>query len=102
MDGIFDSGFVNAGNSSQRQFTELGDFYYFCSLHDWMNGVVHVVNNPGTAPIYWHCWFCICDNGLGFEVKYILDTNLQKAVHVNPDDESLIFIVSGNTGNEQI
>jgi len=49
IDGLFDSSFINVGDSYKLQFDELGNFYYFCSIHPWMNGVVHVVKNPGNV-----------------------------------------------------
>jgi len=102
IDGLFDSGFINAGDSYEMQFSDLGDFYYFCSIHPWMSGIVHVVKNPGSVQSIDNVGSGYSEDGLGFEVKYILDTNLQKAVHVNPDDRSLTFRVSGDTENEQI
>jgi len=102
VDGLFDSGFINAGDSYEMQFSDLGDFYYFCSIHPWMSGIVHVVKNPGNVQSIDNVGSGLSEDGLGFEVKYILDTNLQKAVHVNPDDRSLTFRISGITENEQI
>ncbi|MCV0400745.1 MAG: copper-binding protein [Nitrosopumilus sp.] len=102
IDGLFDSGFINAGDSFEMTFSELGDFYYFCSLHPWMSGVVHVVKNPGSVKSIHNVGSGFSDDGLGFEVKYILDTNLQKVVHVNPDEKSLTFRISGSSENEQI
>jgi len=102
IDGLFDSGFINAGDSYEMEFSELGDFYYFCSIHPWMSGIVHVVKNPGSVQSIDNVGSGYSEDGLGFEVKYILDTNLQKAVHVNPDDRSLTFKISGITENEQI
>jgi len=102
VDGLFDSGFFTAGESYTRQFDDLGDFYYYCSLHPWMNGIVHVVKDPGSVQSIDNIGSGYSEDGLGFEVKYILDTNLQKAVHVNPDDKSLTFRISGTSENEQI
>jgi len=101
-DGGFDSGFFTAGESYTGTFNDLGDFYYYCSLHPWMNGVVHVVTNPGNVQSIDNIGSGYSDDGLGFRVKYILDTNLQNAVHVNPDDRSLTFRISGNSNNDQI
>jgi hypothetical protein len=101
-DGKFDSGFFTSGKSYSKQFTELGDFYYYCSLHPWMNGVVHVIKNPGSVQTIDKIASGYSDDGLGFEVKYILDTNLQNAVHVNSDEKTLTFTISGDTENEQI
>lgn len=100
--GLFDSGFFTAGDSYTRQFNELGDFYYYCSLHPWMNGVVHVVKNPGSVQSISRVASGYSDDGLGFEVKYILDTPLAKAVHIDPEGSSLTFTIPGETKNEQI
>lgn len=102
MDGKFDSGFIDAGDSYTRQFSELGDFYYFCSIHPWMNGVVHVVKNQGNVKSIHNVGSGFSDDGLGFTVKYVLDTNLQNAVTINSSDKTLIFRISGETENEQI
>jgi len=102
IDGVFDSGVFTVGKSYTRQFDELGDFYYFCILHEWMNGVVHVVQNPGNVKSIDRVGSGYSDDGLGFRVKYILDTNLENTVHVNPDDKSLTFRISDNSKNEQI
>jgi len=102
VDGLFDSGFFTAGKSYTRQFDDLGNFYYFCSIHPYMNGVVHVVQNPGSVKSIHGIASGYSDDGLGFEVKYILDTNLQSAVHVDSKGKSLTFTISGDTKNEQI
>ena len=101
-DGVFDSGMFTVGKSYTRQFDDLGDFHYYCSLHPWMDGVVYVVTDPGSVQSIFRIASGYSDDGLGFEVKYILDTNLQNAVHVNPDERTLTFTISGNSKNEQI
>lgn len=102
VDGVFDSGFFTAGKSYTRQFNEQGDFYYFCTLHPFMNGVVHVTTNPGSVQTIDRVASGFTDDGLGFKIKYILDTNLQNAVHVNPDEKTLTFTISGDTENEEL
>jgi len=102
VDGLFDSGFFTAGKHYTRQFNDLGDFYYFCSIHPYMNGVVHVVKNPGSVRSINGVASGYSDNGLGFKVKYILDTNLQNEVHVDTKGNALTFTISGDTLNEQI
>ena len=42
-DGLFDSGFLNEGESWSYTFTETGEFDYYCSPHPWMIGKVIVV-----------------------------------------------------------
>ena len=98
----FTAVFFSAGESYSRQFTELGDFYYFCSVHPWMNGIVHVVKNPGSVQSINNVGSGLSDDGLGFQVKYILDTNLQRDVDIDTSENILTFKVSGDTENEQI
>ena len=101
-DGVFDSGVFTKGKSYTNQFNDIGDFHYYCILHPWMNGVVHVTKNLGSVQTIDKIASGYSDDGLGFEVKYILDTTLQNVVHVNPDEKTLTFTISGDTENEQI
>ncbi len=41
-DGLFDSGFLDAGDSFSYTFTEVGEFPYYCLPHPWMVGSVTV------------------------------------------------------------
>jgi predicted secreted protein with PEFG-CTERM motif len=101
-DDLFDSGFFTVGKSYTRQFNDYGDFYYYCSLHPWMNGIVHVVSNTGSVQSIDGIASGLSSDGLGFEVKYILDTNLANAVHVNSDEKTLTFTISGSSETDQI
>lgn len=101
-DGLFDSGFFTAGKHYTRQFDEIGDFYYFCSIHPYMNGVVHVVKDPGSVRTIDGVASGYSSDGLGFRVKYILDTNLQNEVRVDPKGSALTFVISGDTLSDQI
>ncbi len=100
--GLFDSGFFTAGKSFTHQFDDLGDFYYYCTLHPWMNGVVHVVLDPGSVKSIDGVASGYTDDGLGFEVKYFLDAYLASAVHVNPDEKTLTFTLTGESNNEHL
>lgn len=102
VDGVFDSGVFTVGKSHTQQFDELGDFYYFCILHEWMNGVVHVVSNTGSVQSIDRIASGLSSDGLGFEVKYILDTTLANAVHVDSDEKTLTFTISGSSETDQI
>ncbi|MDH5658484.1 MAG: copper-binding protein, partial [Nitrosopumilus sp.] len=94
--------FFTAGKHYTRQFNDLGDFYYFCSIHPYMKGVVHVIKNPGSVRSIDGVASGYSDNGLGFKIKYILDTNLQNEVRVDPKGNALTFTISGDTLNDQI
>ena len=40
--GVFDSSLFMAGTTFSFQFDNEGDFPYFCMVHPWMNGIIHV------------------------------------------------------------
>jgi plastocyanin len=42
VDGSFDSGFVEQGNSFSYTFAETGEFEYYCLPHPWMRAKVIV------------------------------------------------------------
>ena len=72
-------------------FPDIGDFYYFCSIYPWMSGIVHVVQNPESVQSLHNVGSGYSDNGLGFEIKYVLDISLQDAVHIDPSEKTLTF-----------
>ena len=41
-DGAFDSGMIMGGDSFEFEFTEKGEFPYYCIVHPWMVGIVTV------------------------------------------------------------
>ena len=41
-DGTFDSGMIMSGDSFEFEFTEKGEFPYYCIVHPWMVGIVTV------------------------------------------------------------
>ena len=41
-DGKFDSEILNAGSTFEHTFDVPGEYDYFCLLHPWMTGSVHV------------------------------------------------------------
>jgi len=41
-DEIFDSGLFGPGKDFSFQFTEVGDYHYYCTEHPWMVGVITV------------------------------------------------------------
>ena len=41
-DGIFDSGMIMAGSIFEHEFSDRGEFVYYCLVHPWMVGTVTV------------------------------------------------------------
>ena len=40
--GVFDSGLLISENTFEFTFDEAGTFDYFCTIHPWMTGIIHV------------------------------------------------------------
>lgn len=47
LDGAFDSGNLNPGQSFEFKFTTAGTYQYKCDYHSWMGGTVVVLANEG-------------------------------------------------------
>ena len=102
VDGMFDSGFFTAGKSYSRQFDDLGDFFYFCSIHPWMNGVVHVVKDTDNVQSIKNVGSGLSQTGVGSEVKYVLDQRLDNTVNIDSSANTLTFKIIGDTQSEYI
>ncbi len=50
--GLFDSGLFSSNTSTSIKFNESGTYNYFCTVHPWMEGVVHVRNASTNIPTY--------------------------------------------------
>ena len=101
-DGIFDSSLFSPGKEFRYQFNEIGDFPYFCLVHPWMEGVVHVVasSTPSAQTIFG----VGSDAGDGlttFRLEYILDRNLG-SITVDETTKSLILTLSGNSLDDEL
>ena len=101
-DGIFASNQYGPGKSFTYKFSEIGVFPYYCTLHPHMTGIVNVVKDPGSVHSIHNVASGYSDDGLGYEVKYILDTTLEENVFIDTTENALVFQISGDTGNEQI
>jgi len=102
FDGFFDSKEFAPGKSFTYKFSEIGIFPYYCTLHPWMSGVVNVVKNLGSVHSIHNVASGFSADGLGYEVKYILDATLEQDVIIDTTENTLTFRISGDTENEQI
>ena len=101
-DGIFASSPYAPGKSFTYKFTEIGVYPYYCTLHPWMSGIISVVKDPGSVHSIPNVASGYTDDGLGYDVKYILDTTLEQDVFIDSNENALTFRISGDTENEQI
>ena len=51
-DGLFDTGLFSPGSITSIKFNQSGTYHYFCTIHPWMEGVVHVQGNNTNVPSY--------------------------------------------------
>ena len=51
-DGLFDTGLFSPGSITSIKFNQSGTYHYFCTIHPWMEGVVHVQGNNTNIPSY--------------------------------------------------
>jgi len=101
-DGIFDSSLFPPGADFRYQFNEVGDYPYFCLVHPWMEGVVHVV--ASSTPRAQTIFGVGSDAGDGlttFHLDYILDRNLV-SITVDEATKSLILTLSGNSVGDEL
>ena len=101
-DGIFASKQYAPGKSFAYKFSEVGVYPYYCTLHPWMSGIISVVKDPGSVHSIPNVASGYTDDGLGYDVKYILDTTLEQDVFIDSNENALTFRISGDTENEQI
>jgi len=101
-DGIFDSGLFYRGDYFRYQFNEVGDYPYFCLIHPWMEGVVHVVGSStsGVQTIF-GVGSDAGDGQTAFSLDYILDRNLA-SITVDEATKSLILTLSGNSLGDEL
>ncbi|MDF0682700.1 MAG: plastocyanin/azurin family copper-binding protein, partial [Candidatus Nitrosocosmicus sp.] len=51
-DGLFDSGLFGPDSTTSIKFNRSGTYHYFCTIHPWMEGVIHVQDNNTNIPSY--------------------------------------------------
>ena len=98
---LFDSSLFGPGKSFTHQFTEVGKYPYFCIVHPWMVGEVRVVD-VDVSKILLNVGSGLDKNGVGFDVKYILDRHLEDEVKIDTTRKTLTFTVAGQTENDEL
>ena len=51
-DGLFDSGLFDPKGTTSIKFNQSGTYHYFCTIHPWMEGIIHVQDNNMNIPSY--------------------------------------------------
>lgn len=97
---LFYSGLIGPGKSFSYQFDEAGEFEFYCDIHEWMSvGIVKVqqvddkiLHNIGSG----------LNDGVGFDVHYVLDRSLEDGVEIDQTQNTLTFTLAGQTENDQL
>jgi predicted secreted protein with PEFG-CTERM motif len=100
-DEIFDSGLFGPGKSFTHQFTEIGEYPYYCTIHPWMIGEVRVVDADDSKILH-NVGSGLDQKGTGFDVSYILDRHLEEQVEIDTTRKTLTFTVAGQTENDEL
>ncbi len=101
-DGIFDSSLFPPGDSFHHQFTEAGEYPYFCLVHPWMDGIVKVVASATSGSRLIHNVGSDAGDGLTtFDIEYILDRNLASAT-VDETTKAITLILAGQSINDEL
>lgn len=95
-DGIFDSGLFPPGQTFQYQFTEVGEFEYFCLVHPWMTGMVTVTSGLQTIP---NVGADVGDGTTTFNVEYEFNRVISSA-RVDESQNSITFEIVGKVVGE--
>ena len=94
--GIFDSGEIKPGGIFVKQFTEIGKFPYYCTIHPWREGIVNVVSGYSILP---KVGSDIGDGSTTFDIEYKFNRILNKA-SIDEDSRSITLELKGKTMNE--
>ena len=86
-DDIFDSGLFGPGKSFSYEFTEIGDYPYFCLLHPWMEGSVIVTAGYSILP---NVGKQVGDGSKFFDVEYDFDGVLSN-IAIDEQQKSITF-----------
>jgi predicted secreted protein with PEFG-CTERM motif len=95
-DGIFDSGNLEAGKLFVQEFTEIGEFPYYCTIHPWRTGLVSVVSGYSVLP---NVASEIGEGMTTFDLEYKFNRLLRTA-SVDENSKSILFELQGRTMSE--
>lgn len=90
-DGLFDSSLFPPGGAFQFQFTEVGEYPYYCIVHPWMVGIVTVTSGLKVIP---NVGSDAGDGATTFNVEYEFNRVISSA-RVDESQNSITFEIVG-------
>ncbi len=102
-DGLFDSGLFGPNGSVMIEFTEAGEYPYFCTIHPWMMGKITVAEPYlGREQVIQNVGVEYDNEGNGVEVRYTLEGTLSDTVLINSEQNSVTFYYDPLESKEDI
>jgi len=98
-DGIFDSSLFAPGKDFEYQFTEAGNFDYFCLVHPWMTGVVIVSQVSSALQIIPNVGAKAGDGKTTFNVEYEFNRMIVSAT-IDEEQNAITFEIVGKAKSE--
>ena len=93
---FFDSSLFGPGQTFQYQFTEVGNYEYFCVVHPWMTGIVKVTSGLQVIP---NVGSKAGDGTTTFNVEYEFNRVISSA-RVDEEQNSITFEIVGKVVGE--
>lgn len=98
-DGKFDSSLFQPGESFVHQFTEAGDYPFFCKVHLWMTGVVKVSQVSTELQVIPNVGAKAGDGKTTFDVEYEYSRMIASAT-VDEKQKAITFEIVGKAKSE--
>lgn len=95
-DGKFDSGPLDPGQSFTFQFSKIGDYPFYCTIHPWRIGLVTVTSGLSVLP---KVGANFGDGKTTFDLEYKFNRIINTA-SIDESTKSILLELKGNTKNE--
>ena len=95
-DGIFDSGKISPGKFFVQQFTDIGEFPYYCTIHPWRTGLVSVLSGHSILP---NVGSDFGDGTNVFDIEYKFNRLVNRA-SIDESAKSISLELKGNAIND--
>ena len=95
-DGIFDSQEIGPGKFFMQEFTTIGEFPYYCTIHPWRTGLVSVISGYSILP---NVGLDFEDGANIFDIEYKFNRLIDRA-SIDESTKSISFELKGNTIND--
>lgn len=100
-DGLFNSSLFSPGKTFKYTFNEAGDYYYYCDIHPFMKGIVHVEDRD-SLKLLTNVASQYTSETSEITVKYYLDVKLNDSVFVDPQNNLVSFSLDESSSNSEV